>query len=204
MLTGADPEKQLERLIEQALYPQICALFRQFPKDLLRENGDELLVRNSATQVVPAAQQAAAVQVPSSEKKTATATASGSKDALRESTATCTVTLRTEFKCAASDLYQALTNPERSRLWAAGAELKAEAGYQFELFGGNIRGTVLECETDRKVRWRWAMKQWGADVQSEVTLLLDQGADSTVIRLTHVCFFLYIVVFVGRMVELFS
>lgn len=172
------------------MYPQICALFRQFPKDLLKENGDELLVAESATKVVPAAQQAAEVvtltkqEPPTPSDSTSSLNVSDMKKNLPKSSATCSVTLRTEFKCAAADLYQALTNPERSRIWAAGAELKAEPGHQFQMFGGNIMGTVVECVENQKIVWRWAMKSWKEE--SEVTLLLDQGSDSTVIRLTQV------------------
>ncbi|KAJ3078923.1 hypothetical protein HK102_004136, partial [Quaeritorhiza haematococci] len=84
------------------------------------------------------------------------------------------------------DLYQTLTDPGRVHVWTRGpAKVPAEAGKEYELFGGNVSGTVVEMVPNKKIVQKWRLKSWPKDHHSTVTLEFDEQSDSTFLRLTQ-------------------
>jgi activator of HSP90 ATPase len=58
-------------------------------------------------------------------------------------------------------------------------ELKPEGAY--ELFGGNVRGTIKEVDAPKRLVQTWQTRNgtWPADHFGTLTTKLDQGSDST-------------------------
>lgn len=89
-----------------------------------------------------------------------------------------------KIKASVEDVYNALTSKDMIEIWTGGkAEMSTEVGSNFELFDGNICGTNLEFETDRKIVQEWDFGD--EDNQSKVTLLLHDNSGKTSVEVRH-------------------
>ena len=59
----------------------------------------------------------------------------------------------------------------------------ATSGGEFSLFSGNVTGTFIELVPNKKIVQKWRLAAWPAGHFSTQTLDLDQGSDSTSLRL---------------------
>ena len=83
------------------------------------------------------------------------------------------------------DVWRALTDPAVIDAWGGGpAEMSAEPGTPFSLWGGDIHGTVTAAEAPvRLVQDWWGGPDW--KTPSVVTFELESEGDGTVLTLTH-------------------
>lgn len=89
-----------------------------------------------------------------------------------------------KIKASVEDVYNALTNKEMIEIWAGDtAEMSTEAGSRFELFDGNICGTNLEFEPNRKIVQAWDFGD--EDDPSIVTLILHDNKGKTSVEVRH-------------------
>jgi uncharacterized protein YndB with AHSA1/START domain len=82
-------------------------------------------------------------------------------------------------------VWRALTEPSVIDVWGGGpAEMSAEPGAPFSLWGGEIHGTVMEAEPPvRLVEEWWGGPDWAEP--SVVTFLLEAEGDGTLVTLLH-------------------
>ena len=91
-----------------------------------------------------------------------------------------------EFMCSASDLYDALVNPNKVAVWTRGSMIsKPGIGEFFSLFHGNITGIWKELLEPSKLVFTWRLSSWPAGHESIVTINLKQGSDSTMLQLSQ-------------------
>jgi uncharacterized protein YndB with AHSA1/START domain len=83
-----------------------------------------------------------------------------------------------------TDLWDALTNPDRIPRWFLPIKGDLRHGGQYQL-EGNAGGTVELCEPPRRFRVTWVMGE-GAPTRLTVTLTDEPGSDATRLQLEHV------------------
>ena len=82
------------------------------------------------------------------------------------------------------DVWKALTDPNLIRTWSgADATFRAEPGADYSLWGGDIRGRVLEVEPGVRLVQSWKPDDYPDD--SLVTFLLKPSDHETEVSLTH-------------------
>jgi activator of HSP90 ATPase len=82
------------------------------------------------------------------------------------------------------DVYLALTFAPTIMLWTGDrAEMEAEAGTEFSLWGGDIVGRNLEFETNKKIVQQWYFGDQPDD--SIVTIKLHKDPKGTSVELKH-------------------
>ncbi|XP_038072203.1 activator of 90 kDa heat shock protein ATPase homolog 1-like [Patiria miniata] len=97
------------------------------------------------------------------------------------------LTATEEFKCAAEELYQVLTDPQRvSAFTQSQAVMEVENGGKFSLFGGNVTGEFISLDrASHKIVQRWRFKTWPEAHFSTVTIKLTQKSDCTKLTLNQ-------------------
>lgn len=108
----------------------------------------------------PAAAAAAAAPAPASTP------AGSSKPAPKEDKTdtlkTATVEVSATMQASAEDMWTILTDEARVPMWSrSAAKIKPEAGTEFELFGGNVNGKILEADRPKKLVQTWQTKSSG-------------------------------------------
>jgi len=99
-----------------------------------------------------------------------------------------TVTIHDSVELMASpqDVFTCLTDAHRASMWARSpVQTSAEANASLKFYGGNLQGTVVETAAFTKIVWKLRSGTWPADHYSTVTFTLEQGRESTTIRLTQ-------------------
>lgn len=78
-------------------------------------------------------------------------------------------------------VWKALTDPGSIERWGAGpAAMAAEPGFDFELWGGDIHGTVLEVDPGVSMLLEWYGGDWDAPSLASFTLSDMPGAGTRV------------------------
>ncbi|KAJ1559769.1 hypothetical protein HK096_011147, partial [Nowakowskiella sp. JEL0078] len=92
-----------------------------------------------------------------------------------------------EFTASASDIFETLTNPQRVVIWtrSKGVSFVPEVGKSFTLFDGNVNGSFEEIVKDKKIVQKWRLGSWPKDHFSTVTIELEEGRESTILKLTQ-------------------
>lgn len=82
------------------------------------------------------------------------------------------------------DVFAALTNPFQIELWSGyPADMKAEAGYVFSLWEGDITGVNLEVVPNKSLVQEWFFGE--QEEPSIVRITLKQQGDRTRVELSH-------------------
>ena len=82
------------------------------------------------------------------------------------------------------EVFAALTNPFQIEIWSGyPADMKAEAGYVFSLWEGDITGVNLEVVPNRRLVQEWFFGE--RDEQSLVEIKLKKEGGKTVLDLKH-------------------
>jgi activator of HSP90 ATPase len=69
-------------------------------------------------------------------------------------------------------VWAALTDPAVIEGWGGGpAEMAAQPGFEFSLWGGDIHGTVLAVDPPRSMTQEWFGGDWGAPSIARFTLM---------------------------------
>lgn len=92
-----------------------------------------------------------------------------------------------EFKCTASDFYNALTQVELVSRFTQGEAISVnKTGGEFKLFGGNIEGVFTELVKDKLIKQKWRFKSWPKDHYSDVTFTIETKDDCILVKLEQV------------------
>ncbi|MDR1414780.1 MAG: SRPBCC domain-containing protein [Odoribacteraceae bacterium] len=90
----------------------------------------------------------------------------------------------TEIMADPAEVFAALTNPFQIEVWSGfPAEMKAEEGFLFSLWEGDISGINLKVIPDRLLVQEWFFGDTAEP--SIVTIRLKRAADRTRLELTH-------------------
>lgn len=82
------------------------------------------------------------------------------------------------------EVFAALTNPFQIEIWSGyPADMKAEAGYVFSLWEGDITGVNLEVVPKRRLVQEWFFGE--QEEQSIVRIELKKDGGKTLLELTH-------------------
>lgn len=89
-----------------------------------------------------------------------------------------------KLKASVEDVYNALTKKEMIEIWTGEpAVMSTEPGSAFELFDGNITGTNVEFELNKKLVQEWDFGD--TDTPSVVTILVHDRKSKTTVELRH-------------------
>jgi activator of HSP90 ATPase len=83
---------------------------------------------------------------------------------------------------APADVYNALTNQFMIEIWTGEkAVFKAEPGFEFSMWDGEISGRNISFDMDKKIKQIWYFDE----VESEVTIILHPDKKGTSVELIH-------------------
>jgi len=95
-------------------------------------------------------------------------------------------TIKQEYQIGApvERVWEALTEPKVIEKWGGGpAKMKAEAGFEFELWGGDIHGKNVEVVENKKLVQDWYSGDWPQP--SRATFALTSKDGGTAVSLVH-------------------
>ncbi|KAI8616992.1 activator of Hsp90 ATPase [Chytriomyces sp. MP71] len=179
--------------VKKHLVPSVKMVLETFAQEMIHENSKDLLQEStSSTSSTPSASPAA---TPSRNPASATPSPSMSSSPLptllSSSTAkgqkpkTNPVNIESDFASwTPHDLYDALVNPTKIRVWSrdAAATVEAKENAVFLLFGGNVSGRFVELTPSSKIVQTWRLKSWSTH-STMVTILLTEIEGGTRLEL---------------------
>merc|ERR1711887_495520 len=81
--------------------------------------------------------------------------------------------LKETFMCSCEDFYNVFTERPKVDAWSRGAQTyNVEKNGQFLMFSGNVTGSFVELETNKKIKMSWRLKHWPQGHHSEATMEL--------------------------------
>ena len=95
-------------------------------------------------------------------------------------------TIQQEYQISApvEKIWEALVDPKVIEKWGGGpAKMKAEVGFEFSLWGGDIHGKNIEVVENKKLVQDWYSGDWPKPSRATFTLTPKNG--STLLSLTH-------------------
>ncbi|KAJ3055014.1 hypothetical protein HK097_000093 [Rhizophlyctis rosea] len=183
-ITVDDESKQTEKireLVRKELAPKLGKQLAGFSKKMIEANGKDVHIAPEEMKGHPVLQTYS--PKPPAPSNASSGASQGKAGVLGGLT---TITQKVELVASASDVYETLLDPQRVRVWTRGrADITKEVGKPFNLFEGNITGTIEELVPNKKVVQKWRLKSWPAGHHSLVTIDLQQGDDSTTVHVTQ-------------------
>jgi len=89
-----------------------------------------------------------------------------------------------KIKSPIEKVWQALVDPSLIEDWGGGpAKMGDQAGFEFELWGGDIYGKNIEVVPQSKLVQEWTAGEWNQP--SKVTLTLSGKGNKTTVELLH-------------------
>ncbi|ORE02414.1 hypothetical protein BCV72DRAFT_215279 [Rhizopus microsporus var. microsporus] len=170
-------KQALKEVIRKDLTPLLIKKFEGFSAAMIKENCEDVYIEASKMGT-PAPPRAA-----HSEKSSATQFApkntSTTEPVKKAIVNTTTLKDTVNFQTSAEELYERLMDPQFASVWTRGpVKLSKEVGSDFELFGGNVTGQILELEPAKKIVQSWRLRSWPAGHYSQVTMVFEQGSES--------------------------
>lgn len=96
------------------------------------------------------------------------------------------IELKEEFIAPPGHIYECFVDPRRIQAYTnSKAEVDARVGGKFNLLNGNIEGTFIEIEHNKKIVQKWRFSSWPANQYSTVTMLFDDDKGKTILKLTQ-------------------
>ncbi|ORX89361.1 hypothetical protein K493DRAFT_233839 [Basidiobolus meristosporus CBS 931.73] len=184
-----DDETKEKWAIKEVVRTQLTKVIRDklshFTKDLIEAHGKDVYIDPSQLRTpspAPVSLSISEQAIKASKESSAANKEPVVKKAPKVNTTTLKETI--EFVASAHEVYETLLEEQRVSIWTRGpAKISKEKNSQFELFGGNISGKILEAEEDKKIVMQWRSKTWPESHYSTVTLKFDEGTDNVKIHL---------------------
>lgn len=93
------------------------------------------------------------------------------------------------MNASAADIYAALTQADIfSEMTGPPAEISADEGGEFSLFGGFITGRNVELVSGVRMAQAWRSKSWDEGVYSMVLFTFEEADGKTLVKLVHTGF----------------
>jgi len=182
--SNAKDSQDIKNLIRKEFTPKIKEHFSHFSADLMAEHAKDVFITNDQMNGHPVKSNYNPKPVEALAPKSAETATSGAKSSQKGAMVTINQTI--SFQCAASDLFDVLLSSKKVVLWSrAPCTLEKTVGSPISLFGGNITGSLLEWVDNEKIVMTWRLKSWPVGHESKVTITLQQGSDSTTLKLVQ-------------------
>lgn len=181
-------DKQVIRdLVRTKITPQLREALSSLSSDLIAEHGKD--IQHGATDNPGTPPKPIATKTTSSTAAQTSAKPSKPVEEIHTKghvVNTVTLTETYEFTTSADQLYLAFVDPQRVAAFtrAPPTTFEPKEGGKFSLFGGNVEGVFKVLEKDSKIVQDWRLADWPKGHFSTLTLVFDQGTDSTNLRLT--------------------
>lgn len=97
-----------------------------------------------------------------------------------------TISQVVRFQTKASSIFETLMDTGRvSAFTGSSAQISAEKGSAFKLFGGSVHGTLEDVTTDKLISQKWRFASWPADHYSHVTIEIEDKGPKCLVKLTQ-------------------
>lgn len=92
-----------------------------------------------------------------------------------------------KFYTSSSQMFETLVDPNRvSAFTGSPAQISADKGSAFKMFGGSVHGTILDTIPGKRIAQQWRFASWPADHYSQVTIEIeDKGGSKCFVKLTQ-------------------
>ncbi|KAI8897410.1 activator of Hsp90 ATPase [Globomyces pollinis-pini] len=171
--------EEIKAVVRKSLGPIIRSCFTTFSKDLMEANAKDVHITKEEMTGHPTLQ-TYKPKPPVAALKETTATAKTSIGGL------VTINQTLEFQCSVGDLFDTLVNPNKIQMWSRSpCEFSKLINATFNMFGGNISGTVIKIVDNESIELNWRIKSWPVGHFSKVTLNFKQGSDGTTLKLVQ-------------------
>lgn len=178
LATPKSPEvDSLYGIARSRLPAALEAKFAEFPVALIETHGKDLTISADPSRSgTPApgstsAPVAAPTSAPSQPKQVEVKTIN-----------TKVVKVEATFQASADDLFSLFTDEKRIPIWTrAPAQSVPQAGSEYSLFGGGVKGKYVSLSPPREIVQTWALQSptWPAGHDGTLTTTLDQTTDAT-------------------------
>lgn len=166
---------ELYQSVRNTLAPELEKVFHRFRTELIETHAKDLGHEDGPAQPQEASKPAAAP---------AAAPAPANPKETKVTTSTSEVRVASHLAVSEQDLWDLLTNPARIPMWTkAPAQFSLNKGAHYELFGGNITGSITTAEAPHKLVQTWRVPQWPPNHFGTLTTQLTQSDDSTKLEL---------------------
>ena len=117
-------------------------------------------------------------------KKTSQAPEIEKKEDPKSSSTTKSIKMKLGFDSSPDLMYQCLMDDQRLSFFTqSAAQMERKEGGRFSLFGGQITGTNVTLEENKKIVQKWRFESWPANHYSTVTIQLTPGDRCTNVSL---------------------
>ncbi|KAF9979207.1 hypothetical protein BGZ73_004093 [Actinomortierella ambigua] len=177
-----DSDNSAKQPIRDLIRSDLSAALRKklsaFATDLIKTHGKDVQVESDFSRPAAPSTPKPATPTPVAKSSTTTTTSSGGP-----AVNTTTLSETIEFQAPASDIYNVLLDEAKVAVWSRSkASIEPKVGSKFSLFNGTITGEIQVLEKDKKIVQSWRTSSWPAGHYSTVTMDLDQGTSSTVLK----------------------
>ncbi|CAH1757475.1 2203_t:CDS:2 [Entrophospora sp. SA101] len=168
LLQGSETDYSIKQVVRKHLTPLLIEKFKNIGKDMVETHSKDVYIEPSQLGVL--------------NQKPLTPS-----EPIAVSTPVTTTNIsEIEMQTSADQIYETLLDPGRVTVWTRSRpDIFRLVGSKFNLFDGNITGTILELIPNEKIVQTWRLKSWTEDHFSTVTLRFEQSNDHTVIHLTQ-------------------
>ncbi|KAG0235832.1 hypothetical protein BGW42_004675 [Actinomortierella wolfii] len=178
-----DSDNSSKQPIRDLIRTDLSAALRKklsvFASDLIKTHGKDVQVETDFSRPSAPSTPKPATPVSSTNAAAKSATSTTGGPAVNTTTLSDTI----EFQAPASDIYDVLLNEAKVGVWSRSkASIEPKVGAKFSLFNGTITGEIKELEKDKKIVQAWRLNSWPQGHYSTVTMDLDQGTSSTVLK----------------------
>ncbi|CAG8765890.1 30727_t:CDS:2, partial [Racocetra persica] len=181
----------IKEVIRNHLTPLISEKFKNFGKDMLETHSKDVYIEpsqlgestppRSATPIESAGTSQSPAPIATSIGSTVTASTTKPKFVN-----TNTIKETVELQTSADQVYETLLDAGRVAAWTRSRpDIFRHVGSTFSLFEGNITGTILELDSNKKIVQTWRLKTWPEGHFSTVTLEFEQTSDYTLVNITQ-------------------
>ncbi|KAG6910285.1 hypothetical protein DXG01_011682 [Tephrocybe rancida] len=181
--TGRTPAVDaLFSLAKSKLPAALEAKFAEFPVALVDTHGKDLTVSADPSRTGTPAPSNGATPALASSSSPAPVTP---KKVEPQKLNTKTVNVEATFQAPADDLFTLLTDEKRIPIWTrAPAQSTPQAGSDYSLFGGGVKGKYVSLTPSREIVQTWALQSptWPEGHSATLTTTLEQSSDSTKVK----------------------
>lgn len=180
---GDAPAEKMRTLIVQHGRPLIYKAIGTFVKELsvggpLKPGSASAAAAEaeamSAATAAAAANKAASAPPTSAEDKTSPATTNTSTN-VKKNASNRSIEITESFYASCKDLYDCFTDTNRVRAFTGSdAEINANPGGTFSMFGGSIEGTFRELKPYSSIDMDWRFNSWPDGATSRVIITLEE------------------------------
>lgn len=187
---------EVKPVIRSELLPKLRQIFLQFGRDLLATNANDIQVpesqvksnytrsnqQSSRGEAKGPASKPGKSASPSAAASAAAAGSDANKPIQKGSGNSTSIYLEPTFNVPSSELYETFLDKQRILAWSRSAQFfnstpKLEANEKFELFGGNVISELVSCEKDKKLVFRWKLKDWSASFNSTIEMTFHESQE---------------------------